>query len=674
MKRCMMCLLVLALATAAAPGHFIWIVPDGSDSTKAKVVFSDSLAPDEAVPIEKIAATKLMVRDAAGKVAPLDWKKGEHAYLVRVPEKEPAVVGGVCHYGVIQRGQDKPYLLAYHPKLLRGELQAAKAWDKLALELVPQEAGRFQVLFAGKPVADAEVVVLPPGADKPETLKTDAKGEFKVKSTVPGLYGLRTRHTEAKTGEHEGKKYEEVRHYATLVFQIGKVPPPKAPANGEPQVQLPDYAPLPKAVSSFGAAVADGWLYVYGGHSGRTHEYSTETAVGTFHRLKLSDPRVWEELPGGPGLQGLALVAHGGKIYRIGGMQPRNKPGEKADNHSLADCACFNPVTKRWRPVAALPEGRSSHDAVVVGDRLYVVGGWKMNGAGQQPDWLRTALVLDLAAATPKWEVIPQPFQRRALIAAALDGKVFAIAGLTPDAEAERAVQIYDPASKAWTAGPAIPGPQGNGFSPAACVLGGRLLVNPIDGKLWRLTEKKDAWEQVGALKQPRFVHRLVTGGDNLVLAIGGASKSGSVALTEAVVPDRVGKPLAPEKVDRPGQQTRCPVMTGSVLGEDSISVEYQGVKVQLCCAACKRKWEAEPEAYLDPKLLPQFAGKELPQRPIEQVYCPVYRDRVVSSKDPFVIYKGRKVYLFNKSAVEKWQEEPEKYAEILRNPGVGPK
>ena len=31
---------------------------------------------------------------------------------------------------------------------------------------------------------------------------------------------------------------------------------------------------MPKGVSSFGAVVCDGSLYVYGGHMGKTHTYS----------------------------------------------------------------------------------------------------------------------------------------------------------------------------------------------------------------------------------------------------------------------------------------------------------------------------------------------------------------------------------------------------------------
>ena len=119
----------------------------------------------------------------------------------------------------------------------------------------------------------------------------------------------------------------------------------------EPAAAAKSLPPLPQAVSSFGAAVSDGYLYVYGGHCAPPHQYSTEAVVGTFHRLKLDRPAAWEKLPGGPPAQGLALVAHGGNLYRIGGMQPRNRPGEKADNHSLTSCARFDPAVGRWEPL-----------------------------------------------------------------------------------------------------------------------------------------------------------------------------------------------------------------------------------------------------------------------------------------------------------------------------------
>ena len=45
--------------------------------------------------------------------------------------------------------------------------------------------------------------------------------------------------------------------------------------------------PLTQATSSLGAVELDGYLYVYGGHAGKTHKYNTETVLGTFQRLKL---------------------------------------------------------------------------------------------------------------------------------------------------------------------------------------------------------------------------------------------------------------------------------------------------------------------------------------------------------------------------------------------------
>jgi N-acetylneuraminic acid mutarotase len=300
----------------------------------------------------------------------------------------------------------------------------------------------------------------------------------------------------------------------------------------------PAFPPLPTAVSSFGAAVAGDHVYVYGGHSGKTHTYSTGTVVGTFRRVSLSHPeKGWEDLAGGPHCQGLALVAHNGTVIRVGGMQPRNKPGDPADNHSLASVARFDPKAGKWESLPDLPAGRSSHDAVVVGDTLVVVGGWKQNGAGKPSDWHDTALLLDLSKPGAKWEAVPQPFKRRALTAAALGGKVYVIAGLHDSAAAgtSHEVNVFDPATKKWAEGPKFPGDRLDGFAPAAAVSGGSLYVNPASGTVYRLAG--DAWEPAAKLATPRFVHRVVPVGGGKLLALGGASKAGNVAASEVVVP-----------------------------------------------------------------------------------------------------------------------------------------
>jgi YHS domain-containing protein/N-acetylneuraminic acid mutarotase len=429
--------------------------------------------------------------------------------------------------------------------------------------------------------------------------------------------------------------------------------------------QKTSYPPLPQAFSSFGAAVSDGYVYVYGGHVAKTHNYSTEAVTGKFRRLNLAKPTAWEELPAGPGLQGLALVAYGGKLYRIGGMQPRNKPGESADNHSTAECAVYDPKVGKWSSFPALPQGRSSHDAIVAGDLLIVAGGWKVNGAGAKSDWHSDTLIMDLSKTPLKWESIPQPFQRRALNIAVLNNRIYVVCGMGPENDIEKTVDVLDLKTRKWTQAPSLPGPIRNGFTPAAVACGGKLYVSPQDGKLYRLADSQKAWEEIATLETKRLVHRVVAAGDDLMLVLGGAGRDGNIAQVEAVEPSRGIKSKA--SIARTvGAQVYCPVMTSVPIDTDSKVVEYRGVKIKVCCATCLKKWNADPEAYLNPTILPQLKGMDVPKRAIAQVFCPVYRDRVVSSKGPSAEYKGTTVYFFNETAKTRFLADPAKYAEFV--------
>lgn len=284
--------------------------------------------------------------------------------------------------------------------------------------------------------------------------------------------------------------------------------------------------PLTQATSSLGAVELDGYLYIYGGHAGKTHKYNTDTVLGTFQRLKLNGGKQWEQLPGGPKVQGMNLATHGGKIYRIGGLQPRNGPNEPADNVSITDCSCFDPKTNKWLPIASLPAGRSSHDLVVAGDKLIVVGGWESRGKGNMPFWHETSLMLDLKDKDAKWESIPQPFKRRALTAASSGSKVYAICGMDENGALINQVDVYDLVSKKWSIGPALPGDK-TGFSPAANIIQNKVIISTSEGLVFRLNESANGWEKVGTSNTKRIVHRLVPFGNNALL-VGGAAPGGA--------------------------------------------------------------------------------------------------------------------------------------------------
>lgn len=309
-----------------------------------------------------------------------------------------------------------------------------------------------------------------------------------------------------------------------------------------------DYPPTPAAVSSLGAVASDGYLYIYGGHSGKTHSYDNKSTLGTFHRLKLDGGTKWEELAGGPGLQGMNLAAHGGKIYRVGGMSPRNAPGEPANSVSVADAARFDLKAGKWEELPALLAGRSSHDVVVVGDKLVVVGGWQMGGKDGKSSWHDTAMTLDLTAKEAKWVEVPQPFKRRALTATALNGKVYVLGGLTEKGTDPR-VDILDVATGKWTEGPALPDGGKDArmpaFSPAATTVGDRIVIHTSSGPIYRLAADGKDWEKVGTAQKPRMVARLVPLSATEVVLVGGAAKGGNVDLVEVIKLAEKGEKVA---------------------------------------------------------------------------------------------------------------------------------
>lgn len=286
------------------------------------------------------------------------------------------------------------------------------------------------------------------------------------------------------------------------------------------------YPALPEQITSFGGAVADGWLYVYGGNTGKSHEYSVELQSNRFRRLNLVHPGSWEDLPGESRLQGLALVAHGGKLYRIGGFTAKNATGEKKDLWSTADVARFDPSTKTWEQLPSMPTPRSSHDAVVLDNKIYVAGGWAMHGRDGKSVWQQTALVLDLTQPALTWQELPEPpFRRRALSLATHHGKVYAIGGMHEEGSTTTDVDCYDPATKTWESAADLPGKPMEGFGNSAFEVGGRLFVSTVEGNLQRLDG--DKWTLVAKLQTPRFFHRMLPVSKDELVLVGGSSRSG---------------------------------------------------------------------------------------------------------------------------------------------------
>lgn len=542
------CLLAMSV-TSQAYAHFLWLLPqtegkNNNNAAKVQLYFGEAAEPDDPDLLKRLTKIKVWEKSSNGKLQTYSLTEGDDSlFITPNPKGAGEAAYGLDHtYGVITRG-DSQFLLKYYAKAFPQKSQGA--WNKiscskeLSLEIVPilkGEEATLQVNWNGKPLAGAELKIIgPKTSSETVTATTNAQGQYQTKLT-DGIYSIRAKHTEAKKGEHNGDKFDSVRHYSTLTLPFVSLAKNNKTAakSSAPSAADSKFPQLPDAISSFGAAVSGDYLYVYSGHIGRAHQHSAENLSQKFQRLNLKQPKAWESLPLKTPLQGLAMAPHGESVYRVGGLSVTNKKKEESQLESIPTVERYSPETKTWEAIESMPTGRSSHDSVFMGDHLYVVGGWTMR-KGKDSIWQEEMLVLDAAQDKPEWKSIKQPFQRRALSAAAHQGKIYVMGGIDADGDISHEVDIYSPKTGKWTKGPEIPGSTMNGFGTTAWSMNGNLYVSVMDGGVYKLDQKNKSWKKAGSLATPRFFHRLLPDGKGGLIAIGGASRKGHLKSIEEV-------------------------------------------------------------------------------------------------------------------------------------------
>lgn len=537
--------------SATAHAHFPWLEVDNQG--RAVVFFGESIH-DRTYNLPKaIAEAKVVLHSGDENPAGVALEAVEEDELIGRRSPKPVAEDAILE-ATVQYGLYHGMLLTYYCKHLPGEDPAA--WEKrgqlesLKLDAVPslgEDGPKLTVTWEGKPLAGANINLTDSNGDSQEAT-TDDDGVAALTKIAKGPIGVVINFTEEAKGELDGKPYTSKGNFGTLSFynpkEIGAAAQPKPKkkqrpsAEGEEDATASAYPPLAEPVSSFGGAVCDGYLYVYSGHTGTEHDHSRDNLSGAFQRMKLDGGTEWETLPMGTPLQGLPLVAHGGKLYRAGGLSARNAAKEDEDIHSVDEFAVYDPTTNQWTALAPLPECRSSHDAVVIGDRLCVVGGWTLKG-DRAGEWLDTAWSIDLTKPDAQWEPLPAPtFKRRALAAAHWNGKLVAMGGMDDEVAICSEVFVLDLDKGEWQPLADLPG-EGEmaGFGVSAWNMDGDLYLSGTEDSLYRLADDGSTWENAGKLQQPRFFHRLLPADNGALLAVAGASMSGHLASIEKITP-----------------------------------------------------------------------------------------------------------------------------------------
>lgn len=231
----------------------------------------------------------------------------------------------------------------------------------------------------------------------------------------------------------------------------------------------------------------------------------------------------------------VAGAAWQGRVAVAGGLDPDGGASSRLDT--------WDPATNTWTPGPDLPRGLHHAGLAVLGERLYVVGGYA-NAPGEP--WTAQAGVFSLGPGEATWKPEPSLARARgALAVAALDGRLVAVGGVVGD-QLSGSVESWAPGEQAWRGEPALAEPREH---LGAASVGGRLYAvggrrGGIDTNLasvesWAPGEA--TWTPEPSLARARGGIGVAAGTDRLCVA-GGEEPSGTIAPVECIgVPGGAG-------------------------------------------------------------------------------------------------------------------------------------
>ena len=155
--------------------------------------------------------------------------------------------------------------------------------------------------------------------------------------------------------------------------------------------------------------------------------------------------------------QEIAVAAYAGKLYAFGGYG--------ADHSTLNSAEVYDPATNQWDWIAPMPVALNHPASAVLGDKLYVIGGFNDAGASDA--------LLEYDPAKDVWtkrRSLPTP--RGAAAAAIYNGQIYVVGGMGSTSIGD--LIVYDPSQDAWSTLPPMPTPRNH---LAAVVANNHLLV-----------------------------------------------------------------------------------------------------------------------------------------------------------------------------------------------------
>jgi N-acetylneuraminic acid mutarotase len=209
-------------------------------------------------------------------------------------------------------------------------------------------------------------------------------------------------------------------------------------------------APMPDARGETGAAVVDGLIVVPGGLA---IPDPSDPCGASIDSTVAYDPAAdaWTERAPMPGIRDHAAVTGWDGLAFVSGG------GEFSRGVAHANLWAYDPVGDAWTELAPMPAGRWQHAMVALDGVLYVVGGLIDDTDDHTAVW-----AYDVATDAWRTDLAPLPTAREHLAAVVADGRIVVLGGRM--GENYPTVELYDPATGAWSSGPDMATPRG-GFT-----------------------------------------------------------------------------------------------------------------------------------------------------------------------------------------------------------------
>ena len=223
-----------------------------------------------------------------------------------------------------------------------------------------------------------------------------------------------------------------------------------------------DAAPLPMGANHVAVAATEGTVFAFGGFVQQNRDPHREAFA-----YDIAGDR-WRSLAPLPRARGAAgLVAAGGRLHLIGGAE--GGASGNADRRSVRWHEVYDPEADRWEARADMPGFPLDHQGVVaVEDRIHVIGG-RINTFATNVGHHRAYL-----PGSDRWEDrTPMPTPRSGHGAVLLGGRIWCMGGEETN-KVFGQLESYDPGADRWFSHAPMPTPR-HGLGAAA--LGERIHV-----------------------------------------------------------------------------------------------------------------------------------------------------------------------------------------------------